>query len=448
MSDFTSGTLRDSVTNEGKGLSRWLSTTSGIVLMLLFVQFASGLLLSFYYVPSVDHAYTTVVFIEKAASSGSWLRSLHYYGSQWLPFFVFLHLLRLLSCEAYKYWKPHWMVAVILLGLVMAAGATGYSLPWDARAFFSTRVAEGLLGGLPFLGRNARLWLLGGDEISTLTLSRFFALHVVVTPFLILLIVGFRLAKQGPRHVCLATINRNAIAAGVVFVGLALWTLKFRAPLGPSVSDAAAEYLPRPGGQFLWLYQSLKYVPGSLGSIIGIVIPGLALLILFALPWLDVATLRRISTSPQRLIATLILGVAVVWIVGMTTTSYLGDRRDPRIRQHLAKQAADEDAFRRTPFRPVALKTSDETSRNPPPRAYTTSCAICHGGRGEGATQGNLKFPPLIGVASKPRRTRDDIIGLLNDPAAYGLQPPMRSFATKLTEEEKREISDWVVTLK
>src|SRR4029453_5584274 len=146
MSDFTSGTLRDSVTNEGKGLSRWLSTTSGIVLMLLFVQFASGLLLSFYYVPSVDHAYTTVVFIEKAASSGSWLRSLHYYGSQWLPFFVFLHLLRLLSCEAYKYWKPHWMVAVILLGLVMAAGATGYSLPWDARAFFSTRVAEGLLG--------------------------------------------------------------------------------------------------------------------------------------------------------------------------------------------------------------------------------------------------------------------------------------------------------------
>ena len=146
MSDFKIVSLNGT-------MSRWLTTTSGVVLMLLFVQFASGLLLSFYYVPSVDHAYTSVAFIEKAASSGSWIRSLHHYCSQWLPLFVFLHLFRLIFCEAYKYRKLHWIAAVILLGLVMAAGATGYSLPWDARAFFSTRVAEGLLGGLPVIGR-------------------------------------------------------------------------------------------------------------------------------------------------------------------------------------------------------------------------------------------------------------------------------------------------------
>ena len=238
-------------------------------------------------------------------------------------FLRFLHVFRLALLEAYKYQKQHWIAAVILLGLVMAAGATGYSLPWDARAFFSTRVAEGLLGGLPVIGRMGRLWLLGGAEISTLTLSRFFALHVLVTPFLILLIVGVRLAKQSGGNVGWETISRNAIAAGVVFVGLALWTLKFHAPLGPSVSDATAEYLPRPGGQFLWLYQTLKYVPGSLGSIIGVVIPGLALLILLALPWLDVAMLRNLSTRPQRLIATMILSATAIWIVGMTTASYL-----------------------------------------------------------------------------------------------------------------------------
>ena len=448
MSDFPSVSLNDSVRNGNKGFSRWLTTTSGVVLMLLFVQFASGLLLSFYYVPSVDHAYTTVAFIEKATSSGSWIRSLHHYGSQWLPFFVLLHVFRLAFCEAYKYRKLHWIATVILLGLVMAAGATGYSLPWDARAFFSTRVAEGLLGGLPVIGRMARLWLLGGGEISTLTLSRFFALHVLVTPFLILLIVGVRLAKQSGGNAGWEALSRNAIAAGVVFVVLALWTLKFHAPLGPSISDATAEYLPRPGGQFLWLYQTLKYVPGSLGSIVGVVIPSLALLVLLTLPWLDGAMLKNLSSHPQRLIATLILGVAAVWILGMTTASYLSDRRDPRSRQQLAKQAAEEDTFRRAPFRQVALNMSAETSRNPPPRAYTTFCVMCHGERGEGATQAKLKFPPLISVASKPRRTRDDIIGLLNDPAAYGLQPPMRSFATKLTEQEKTEIADWVVTLK
>jgi len=362
--------------------------------------------------------------------------------------FVFLHLFRLIFCEAYKYRKLHWIAAVILLGLVMAAGATGYSLPWDARAFFSTRVAEGLLGGLPVIGRMARLWLLGGAEISTLTLSRFFALHVLVTPFLILLIVGVRVAKQSGGNVCWEIISRNAIAAGVIFLGLALWTLKFHAPLGPSVSDATAEYLPRPGGQFLWLYQTLKYLPGSLGSILGVVIPGLALLVLLTLPWLDVAMLRSLSRHSQQLIATLILGVAAIWIVGMTSASYLSDRRDPRTRQQLAKQAAEEDTFRRTPFRQVALNMSAETSRNPPPGVYATFCASCHGERGEGATQAKLKFPPLIGVTSKPHRTRDDIIGLLNDPESYGLQAPMRSFATKLTEQEKREIADWVVTLK
>src|SRR6185503_12291055 len=167
-------------------LSSWFRTTGGIVLMLLAVQFATGLFLSFYYVPSVDHAHTTVSFIEKVLSSGSWLRSLHHYGSQWTPVFVFLHLVQLSSSQAYKHSRANWVAAVLLLMLVMAAAGTGYSLPWDARAFFSTRVAEGLLGGLPLIGRLARLWLLGGADISTITLSRFFALHGLVTPFLIL----------------------------------------------------------------------------------------------------------------------------------------------------------------------------------------------------------------------------------------------------------------------
>jgi hypothetical protein len=57
-------------------------------------------------------------------------------------------------------------------------------------------------------------------------------------------------------------------------------------------------------------------------------------------------------------------------------------------------------------------------------------------------------FPKLTGVGSKPRRTVEDIIGLLNDPKAYGLEPPMKSFANKLTEDEKREIAEWVAGLK
>jgi ubiquinol-cytochrome c reductase cytochrome b subunit len=420
------------------GIDAWLQTTTGIVAVLLLVQFLTGVLLAFYYVPSVDHAYVTVSFIEKVVSSGSWIRSLHHYGSQWLSVFVFLHVIRLFWSGAYATNKVQWIAAILLLGLVMAAGGTGYSLPWDARAFFSTRVAEGLMGGLPIAGRIARLWLLGGSEISAVTLSRFFALHVLVIPALVGAVVVWRLFRAnfteliGPH---------DAIAGSLVFLALAVWTLKHPAPLGPAVTEAGVDYLPRPGAQFLWLYQSLKYIPGGLGSIVGVVLPGLVLAVLIALPWL----------KRQRLIAGSLLSLGVVLVVIMTTASYLSDRRDPRTAQQFARQAAAEEAWRHQPFQPATITLAANTNTTVSggaPDMYTKFCAQCHGSHGQGGQQGPLKFPPLLNVSTKPRRSVDDIIGLLHDPTAYGLEPPMRSFSTKLTEEQMREIAEWIVKLR
>jgi len=417
----------------------WLEATGGIVGVLLLVQFVTGVLLAFYYVPSVDHAYTTVSYIEKVISSGAWVRSLHHYGSQWLSVFVFIHVIRLFLSRAYLTNKVQWIVGILLLGLVMAAGGTGYSLPWDARAFFSTRIAEGLMAGLPFVGGMARLWLLGGSDISTITLSRFFAVHVLVIPGFVIAVVVWRVFRSnlaeifGPRH---------AIAGGVVFLLLALWSLKYRAPLGPSVVEVTAEYLPRPGAQFLWLYQSLKYLPGGLGSLAGVALPGIVLLILVLLPWL----------KRQRMIGGAILGVGMVLIVVMTTASYLSDLRDPKTSGQLALQEAHEDVWRRNPFNPapitLAATSAQENASGGPPVMYTKFCANCHGPKGEGARQGQLNFPPLLDVSTKPRRTVDDIVGLLKDPPAYGLEPPMRSFSNKLTEQQMREIGEWIVKLK
>jgi ubiquinol-cytochrome c reductase cytochrome b subunit len=447
--------------------------------MILMVQFVTGVLLTFYYVPSADHAHTTVSFMEKALPVGSWIRALHHHGSQWLSFFLLLHLLELFWREAYRANAGRWAAAVLLLALAMAAGATGYSLPWDLRAFFSTRVAEGIVGGLPLIGRGARTWLLGANEISTLTISRFFALHVLVTPFLILLVVvwqvlvhkskaahaspgdQFSVAQNEVEKKDLGIVNqltRNAVVALFVFVLLGIYAYKFRAPLGPAASNAAANYLPRPGAQFVWLYQTLKYVPGALGSLVGVMLPGVVLLILVALPWLDRIGIKRAINHPRRRIGAAILSMLVIFITSMTVISYVSDRRDPRARQQLARQAADEQAFHREPFVPALLQENNDNGPAPiaspgrtvnsPPASYAKLCATCHGEHGEGARQGPLKFPPLLGVAEKPHRSVADIISLLNDPTAYGLQPPMKSFATKLNEDEKREIAEWVVTLK
>jgi ubiquinol-cytochrome c reductase cytochrome b subunit len=421
-------------------LHAWLQTTTGIVAVLLVVQFLTGVLLAFYYVPSVDHAYTTVSYVEKVVSSGSWIRALHHYSSQWLTVFIFLHVIQLFLRGAYAANRIQWIAAIVILGLVMAAGGTGYSLPWDARAFFSTRVAEGLVGGLPFAGRLARLWLLGGSEISSITLSRFFALHVLVIPGLIGAVVVWRLFRS---QIAELIGPRDAIAGALVFLVLALWALKYPAPLGPAVTEAGADYLPRPGAQFLWLYQSLKYIPGGLGSVVGVVLPGIALAVLVALPWL----------KREKLIAGSLLGAGVVLVVIMTTASYLSDSRDPKTAQQFARQAAMEEAWRREPFKPATITlaaraTSDATAAGGPPEMYTKFCASCHGSHGQGAQQGPLKFPPLFDVPAKPRRSVEDIVGLLKDPTAYGLQPPMRSFSTKLTEEQMREIAEWIVKLK
>src|SRR5689334_2851640 len=326
-------------------ISPWLQTTGGIVAALLLVQLLTGVLLAFYYVPSVDHAHTTVSYIEKVVSSGSWLRSLHHYGSQWLALFAFVHVARLFWDEAYAYRKAHWIAAVVLLLLVMAAAGTGYSLPWDARAFFSTRVAEGLIGGLPLVGRLARLWLLGGTDISTITLSRFFALHVLVTPFLILAVVAWRLFRVQ----CWSNLNRNAIVGGLVFVALALWCWKFPAPLGPAVESATADYLPRPGAQFLWLYETLKHVPGAVGSIVGVVLPAIGVALLASLPWLR---------TRRRLIGGVLLGAFALWAVTMTVAAQLSDRRNARTRTQLARQVAQEAQWRNEPFNPVRLQSA------------------------------------------------------------------------------------------
>jgi ubiquinol-cytochrome c reductase cytochrome b subunit len=421
------------------GRYAWLQTTGSVVALLILVQLVTGVLLAFYYVPSVDHAYTTVAYVEKVVSSGSWIRSLHHYGSQWLSVFLFLHVIRLFLSKAYATNRIQWIASIVLLGLIMAAGGTGYSLPWDARAFFSTRVAEGLIAGLPLAGRIARLWLLGGSDISTLTLSRFFAVHVLVIPALIGLTIAWRLFEK---QIAEFFGTRNAIAAGLIFLALAVWTFKHPAPLGPPVAEAPAEYLPRPGAQFLWLYQSLKYIPGGLGSLTGVVLPGIALLLLVLLPWLK----RR------RLIGATILGAGVLLISVMTVASYLGDHRDPQTARQLARQSAQEQVWRQQPFTPVTMSlasasASPQSVVGGPPVMYMKFCVNCHGATGEGGRQGRLTFPPLLGVAAKPQRTVEDIVRLLKDPQAYGLQPPMRSFSDKLTDDQMREIAQWIVKL-
>ena len=493
---------RSLVDEPSGGVEAWARTTAGVVAMLVVVQAVTGVLLAFYYVPSAESAHTTVAYIEKVVPAGSWLRAMHHYGSQWLTLFLVLHLAQMFWRKGYSRRPVGWMSTVILLGLVLAGGATGYSLPWDARAFFGTRVTEGIAGGLPLVGNASRNWLLGGTEITPITLARFFALHVLVVPMLILLILTARLFVFRERGMVsdeeerrlegwmFGQVARNALVAGLVFLALALWSAKFHAPLGPAADTAAPGYLPRPGAQFLWLFQLLKYLPGRVASMVAVTLPALIFVGLASLPFLNPPRLNKVIADQRRNIGVVLFVLGFALFTTMTVIAYIEDARDPRVRDQLARQSKEEEAFRTTPFVPLRTRTSESniedeqegdagkegvtdtvtstgkelsnanasqtpiatTTSSPktsasstgPPDAYITSCSGCHGTRGQGASV----YPRLIGVSDKPQRTVEDLIAIINNPAAYGMDPLMPSFANKLSEEEKRSISEWIATLK
>jgi ubiquinol-cytochrome c reductase cytochrome b subunit len=458
------------------GAWAWMRTTAGVVLLLLALQLLTGVLLSFYYVPSAESAHATVSYVEKVLPAGSWLRALHLYGSQLLPLALALHLLQMLLGGAYRRKPVGWLASLLLLALVMGNGATGYSLPWDARAFFSTRVAENVAGGLPLAGASLRAWLVGGAEISTLTVSRFFALHALVVPALLLAVVCarlfvFREPEQLKTHGegwTLAQLARNAFVAGVVFVALALYASKFPAPLGPAAESAPPGYLPRPGAQFLWLFQLLKFFPRPVASLVAFLLPALLLAALALLPFARKGRLTPAQAQTRRRLGLALFAATALLVAGLTTLAGLEDARDPRVREQLARQAAKEAEFRRTPFTPLrtgaaqsaganetatssntpadSSNTSAAAPQSAPPEAYTRNCARCHGPRAEGRSI----YPPLVGINEHPHRTFDDIVAILNDPRAdpYRLESRMPSFAKKLTDEEKRAIAAWVVSLK
>lgn len=498
------GEIAASITDEpSRGLATWARTTAGVVALLFSLQLATGLLLAFVYVPSAESAHATVAYAEKALAGGAWLRALHSACAPLLPLALLFHLLQSFLRGAHRRKPIGWLASVALLALSLAAGATGYSLPWDARAFASTRVAEGITRNLPLVGETLRLWLVGGAEVSTLTLSRFFALHVLVTPLLILLVAAARLfvfreraadargsdardddgdytpsdqdarATRDWRRAQLmrdwrrAQLARNAAVAGVVFAALAVYASVSHAPLGPPAADAPPGYLPRPGAQFLWLFQMLKYLPPAAASLAALVVPGLFLAALASLPFFGArdSSVAR-DTTLGRLLASRGFGASVfallfLVIAGLTAAARIGDARDPRVAEQLQRQTRDEEAYLRAPFTPRTLaardaaqpgggggddaRTAGSPSSNPaPPAAYAQHCARCHGERGEGKSVN----PHLVGINARPNRTAEDIVRIIDDPASYNLMDRMPSFKTKLTADEKRAVADWIVSLK
>jgi quinol-cytochrome oxidoreductase complex cytochrome b subunit len=172
----------------------WWYTLGSATLVVFIIQLFTGLFLMLNYSPSPDHAYDSIQYIMTGVAFGSLIRSVHFYAASAMVILIVLHLLRVYFMAAYRYPRElTWVIGVVLLLLVMGSSFTGYLLPWDQRAYWATNVAAGIAGEVPLIGPWVQKILIGGTQIGTLTLTRFFTFHVGALPALIMLFIGFHI---------------------------------------------------------------------------------------------------------------------------------------------------------------------------------------------------------------------------------------------------------------
>lgn len=319
----------------------------GITLFLFGIQVATGLLLLLYYRPTPEDSFESVKYIMTRVPFGWLIRSIHSWSANLMVFTAFLHMFSTYFLRAYR--KPReltWMSGIVLLGLVLGFGFSGYLLPWNTLAFFATKVGTELVGSVPVLGHQLLLILRGGEDVTGATLTRFFAFHVAILPMITLGLLGLHLALVQKFGISLPPRIEQELAqrgekprvmkffpnfflrelmawyAGLAVLGalaaLYPWELGTKAD-----AFASAPAGIRPEWYFLAEFQTLKMIPGNFlgnGELVGVFGFTLAGLIWFAIPLLD---------RSKKGIAARVLypGLGVFAIVFLIVFSLLGYRK-------------------------------------------------------------------------------------------------------------------------
>jgi len=457
--------LRSALNEPIPGGARLAYVFGSGLLFIFLSQIITGIFLALYYVPSADHAHTTVAYITKSVTAGSFLRSLHAYGASAMVVVLLLHFSQTYIYGAYKGRRELlWLSGCVLFGLVLAMAFTGYLLPWDQKSYFATAVGTNAVSEVPLLGEKLKLLMRGGTDMGTLTISRFFVAHVFLVPAFVFAMVAshiFLFRKAGaagpiredpynpkqkvelfyPRQV-LMDLSLTAL----LIVGLGILAFFVPVHLGPAANPADAQYVPRPEWYYLPIFQWLKYWHGA-ASIVGIlVIPAILVICILALPFLDRSVERRPWKRPIAMGAYAFVMMSLVFL-GFRS-NYL-DAHDAGVAQQLAKQKTEEDEFMRKPFEPdlssASLAAQNVTLVDPLAAKGKTifeaqSCNACHGDGGVGTAAA----PALVGVGA--RLSADPLKALLLHPNSKMATGGMQAVA--LPADDLKALIAYVESLK
>jgi menaquinol-cytochrome c reductase cytochrome b subunit len=181
--------------------TNWFYTLGSATLFAFLNQAVTGVFLAMYYDPSPTRAYESARYITNEAFLGEFVRGMHKWGSTVMVILIFLHMGRVFFFGAYKYPRElNWVIGVALLILTFVMALTGYLLPFDQRSFWATVVANNITASGPLVGPYLGDFLRAGPEFGATTLSRFYAIHMLLIPGAIAALIGAHLylvAKLG-----------------------------------------------------------------------------------------------------------------------------------------------------------------------------------------------------------------------------------------------------------
>ena len=299
-----------------KNLNYWwnFGSLAGIFLM---IQIITGIVLAMHYTPSVEGAFASIEHIMRDVNYGWVIRYIHMNGASFFFIVVYIHIFRGLYYGSYK--SPRevlWWLGLIILLLMMATAFMGYVLPWGQMSFWGATVITNLFSAVPIVGTTVVEWLWGGFAVDNALLNRFFALHYLF-PFLIVGVVILHIValhthgsnnplgidRKGPQDsIPFHPYYTIKDLFGLSFVLTIFAAVVFYAPdyLGHPDNYIPADPLKTPAHivpewYFLPFYAILRAVPDKLGGVIAMIS---AILILFALPWLDTSKVRSATFRP------------------------------------------------------------------------------------------------------------------------------------------------------
>jgi len=428
-----------------------------VLVMLLGVEAITGAALAAFYAPSTTDAWASVAYVQDQMPGGWFVRGLHHHGASALVIVSGLHLVQTAIWGSHR--KPRevvWWLGIVLLLLVLAFAITGYVLRWDQAGYWANQVEVGIAAGTPVVGGAIKSLAIGGNEYGNLTLTRFYALHVTVLPAIVtLLVVGHiviaRRIGATPHWNTKATNEprwpaqslRNVIAMAAVFAALLAYNLSTHGADLAAPADPTSAYDARPLWYFRWLFL-LRDMAGSAEHIVAMVVPGLLMGFLVALPLVD----RNPSSKPRKHVIAFAPLIGILAFIGLLTMlSLVNDSGDDAYNDRVRKSEQHAQRMRSLASHNGVPSTGplDLPTTQPFYRArsmWAQRCAGCHDA-GEKDRKG-----PIIAAGHGSRATIKAFLLAPNSDAFYGRTKLGKSEdAMKAVELPANDIDDLVELL-